>query len=81
MDKSLRKKDLYVGQLVTRGEHADAQVYTVAEIDGNAILLAWQEGTRKGSQWTDCYDCYKPTLKQIEYSINQNGPLVPACDI
>lgn len=81
MAKAIKLKDLYVGQLITRGEHADAQVYTIAEIDRINILLMWKEGEHESKQWIDYSYCYLPTLKQIEYSINQYGPLVSANDI
>jgi hypothetical protein len=81
MDKSIKLKDLYVGQLITRGTHEEAQVYTIAEINRLEVLLKWKEGTHECQQWSDYCDCYLPTLKQIEYSIHQNGPLVSAADI
>jgi hypothetical protein len=75
MSKQIKLKDLYVGQLITRGPHADAQVYTIVEIDHIYIRLAWHEGTHSCEEWSDYADCYVPTIQQIEYSINHNGPL------
>ena len=81
MSKSIKLKDLYVGQLITRGEHEEAQVYTIGKIDKLNILLMWKEGAHDCQQWSDYGDCYIPTMKQVEYSIHQNGPLVSAADI
>jgi hypothetical protein len=81
MSKAIKLKDLYVGQLITRGEHEEAQVYTIAEINRIDVLLKWKEGSHNCQQWSDYSDCYVPTIKQIEYSIHQNGALVSAADI
>jgi hypothetical protein len=81
MAKRLTLKQLYLGQLIVRGEHADAQVYTVAAIRGLNIYLVWFGGTRISGQWSDYGDCYKPTLAQIEYSIAANGRLASGQDI
>jgi hypothetical protein len=81
MTKSIKLKDLYVGQLITRGEHKDAQVFTIAEIDHLTVLLKWKEGNYDCQQWSDYSDCYVPTIKQIEYSINHNGALFPIVSI
>ena len=81
MAKKLTLKQIRIGQLIVRGTHADAQVYTIAAIRGFNIHVIWFEGTRKCGQWTDYGDCYKPTLEQIEYSINANGRLASALDV
>ncbi len=81
MAKRLTLKQIRIGQLVVRGEHADAQVYTIAAIRGFNIHVIWFEGTRKCGQWTDYGDRYKPTLEQIEYSIAANGRLASGQDI
>jgi hypothetical protein len=81
MVKIIPLKSLYVGQLITRSTDDEAQVYTIAEIDNIDVLLKWQEGAHVSEQWSDYSDCYYPSLKQIEYSITQNGPLVPASAI
>ena len=81
MTKKLTLKQIRIGQLIVRGEHADAQVYTIAAIRGFNIHVIWFEGTRKCGQWTDYGDCYKPTLEQIEYSIAANGRLASGQDI
>jgi len=81
MSKEIKLKDLYVGQLITRNQLEETQVYTIAEINHIDVLLKWQEGTHECQQWSDYSDCYLPTLKQIEYSIHQNGRLVSAADI
>jgi hypothetical protein len=78
---AIKLKDLYVGQLIARGTHPDPQIYTVASISGLNIFLIWFEGSRMSSQWTDYSDCYKPTLKQIEYSIEANGRLASGRDV
>ena len=81
MKKRLTLKQLRIGQLIVRGEHKDAQVYTIAEISGFNIYLIWFEGDRQCGQWTDYGDCYKPTIEQIEYSIAANGRLASGEDI
>ena len=77
MAKAINLKDLYIGQLITRGEHSDAQVYTIAEIGVMVVLLKWKEGNNDCEQWSDYSGCYVPTIKQIEFSINNNGALFP----
>ena len=80
MAKKLTLKQLYLGQLIVRGPHADAQVYTVAAIRGFNIYVVWFEGKRMSGR--DYYgDCYQPTLAQIEYSIAANGRLASGQDI
>ena len=81
MTKRLTLKQIRIGQLIVRGTHADAQVYTIAAIRGFNIHVIWFEGTRQSGQWTDYGDCYKPTLEQIEYSIAANGRLASGQDI
>ena len=81
MAKKLTLKQLYLGQLIVRGEHANAQVYTVAAIRGFNIYLMWFEGKQRCGQWSDYGDCYKPTLAQIEYSIAAGGRLASGQDI
>ena len=84
MAKPIKFKDLKVGMLIVRGEHADAQVYTIAARDSLSILevkLIWFEGTRLCSQWTDYSDCYTPTIAQIEHSIAANGRLASRYDV
>jgi hypothetical protein len=81
MAKSIKQKDLYIGQLITRGEHSDAQVYTIAETGIAVVLLKWKEGKHDCQQWSASSGCYVPTIKQIEYSINHNGALFPIASI
>ena len=81
MNKPIKIQQLYVGQLIVRRTDEEVQVYTVAKIDRYDILLKWNEGTHECEATTDNFDCYKPTIEQIEYSITQNGPLVPASAI
>jgi hypothetical protein len=81
MKKSISLKNLYIRQLIVRGEHADAQVYTVAAIRGLQVYLVWFEGSRQCGQWSDYSGCYKPTLEQIENSIAVNGRLASGHDI
>ena len=78
---SLKLKDLYIGQLITRGDHLLTQVYTVAAIRGLNIYLIWFEGSRMSGQWIDYERSYRPTLQQIEYSIAANGRLASGQDI
>lgn len=81
MAKKLSLKQLRICQLIVLSEHPDAQVYTIAAIRGLIIHVIWFEGVRRCGQWTDYGDCYKPTLKQIEYSIAANGRLASGQDI
>jgi len=81
MSKSLTLKQVRIGQLIVRGDHKDAQVYTVAAVRGFNIYLIWFEGTRQCGQWSDYSGSYKPTLEQIEYSIAANGRLASGQDI
>jgi hypothetical protein len=77
----IKLKDLYIGQLITRGDHLLTQVYTVAAIRGLNIYLVWFEGSRMSGQWIDYARSYRPTLEQIEYSIAANGRLASGQDI
>jgi hypothetical protein len=85
MTTLLTHKDLYVGQLIVRTDHKDAQVYTIGAIGHPetrfAIYLVWFEGTRKCGQWIDFGGSYLPTLKQIERSILMSGRLANSRDI
>ena len=77
-----KKQDMRPGLLIVRGKHADAQVYTVKGLpQGNTVHLVWFEGSRKCGQWSDYSGCYKPTVEQIEYSINANGRLAGIMDV
>lgn len=76
MKKVIKHTDLYIGQLVVVTEHPETQVYTVAHIEGQAVMLQWCEGARTCAQAHEKYGLMKPTLEQIEYSIAANGPLV-----
>jgi len=81
MPKPLTLKQISIGQLIVRGDHKDAQVYTVAAISRFNILVIWFEGTRQCGEWIDHEYFYKPTLEQIEYSIAANGRLASEQDI
>lgn len=81
MAKSLTLKQIHLGQLIVRGDHKDAQVYTIAAVRGFNIYVVWFEGNRQSGQWTDYSGSYKPTLDQIEYSIAANGRLASGQDI
>lgn len=75
--KNIKHSDLYIGQLVVVTMHPEAQVYTVAAVVGQSVILQWFEGSRMCSSGErDKYGLMKPTLQQIEYSIAANGPLV-----
>lgn len=77
MKKTIKHKDLYIGQLVVVTDHPEAQVRTVAGFEGNAVILQWHEGSRLCSQGVHAaVGLLKPTLEQIEYSIAANGSLV-----
>lgn len=81
MKKALNHKSLYIGQLVVVTEHPETQVYTIAEFEGNNVLLQWREGTSQTRCTHDKFGLLKPTLEQIEYSIAANGALVSTKDV
>ena len=76
MKKAINHTDLYIGQLVVVTEHPETQVYTIASIENQSVILQWREGNRTCAQATEKYGLLKPTLEQIEYSIAANGSLV-----
>ena len=82
MSKSLKKSNLYIGQLVTTSDSQEAQVRTVSHIfDNNMVELQWYEGDQLIVQGIDRSMLYTPTIQQIEYSIQFNGRLVSTNDI
>lgn len=74
--KPIRPSDLSIGQIVVVTDSPETQVYTVARVDGQTVSLQWREGMRFCAQDYDKTGLYNPTLRQIEYSIAANGPLV-----
>ena len=82
MSKSLKKSNLYIGQLVTTSDNLEAQVRTISHIfDNNMVELQWYEGDQLIVQGIDRSMLYTPTIQQIEYSIQFNGRLVSINDI
>lgn len=81
MKKVIKHTELYIGQLVVVTEHPETQVYTIADFEGNNVLLQWREGTHQTRATFDKFSLIKPTLQQIEYSIAANGALVSSKDI
>lgn len=81
MQKRIKKQDIRAGLLVTATDHPEAQVYTVESIEGNQVTLTWYEGTNQCICGLDYSMLWKPTLEQIEYSINTNGRLATAQDV
>lgn len=80
MKKTIKRDKQYVGQLVTVCIHPDAQVYTIASLEGNNAVLQWREGAFQ-TRCTHDRDCLVlPTLEQIENSIG-DGALVSWRDI
>lgn len=79
--KRLTLEELDLSQLIVRGTHKDAQVYTIGARHKFNIYVVWFEGDRKCGQWTDYGDCYRPTIEQIQYSIMANGRLASGKDI
>jgi hypothetical protein len=77
-----KKADIRPGLLVVLGKHPEAQVYTVrGGLDGNSLRVVWFAGSHKCEQWIDYSLAYKPTLEQIEYSINVHGRLANIMDV
>ena len=82
MSKSLKKSNLYIGQLVTTSDNLEAQVRTISHIfDNNMVELQWYEGDQLIVQGIDRSMLYTPTIQQIEYSIQFNGRLVSTNNI
>ena len=81
MKKSIKLKDIRVGQLVVTSDSPEAQVRTVESIDGFHVTLTWFEGTNQCIQGVDYSLLGVPTIAQIEYSINANGRLANALDV
>lgn len=73
--------ELRPGVLVTLHDGEDAQVYTVKGFHNLNVYLVWFEGTRKCGSWSDYSYCRKPTLEQIQYSINTRGRLANLKDV
>ena len=87
MQRFIPTKKLYVGQLVVVSTIDTAQVRTIGAIHKRengviyAVTLLWNEGSRLCGQHTDAFTLYKPTLEQIEYSIQVNGRLANKTDV
>lgn len=79
--KAINPDTLSIGQIVVVTDHPETQVYTVARIDRHTVSLQWREGMRFCAQDHEKYSLYNPTLRQIEYSIAANGPLVSSRDL
>jgi len=80
--KKLKFNELYVGRLVVVSDHDQAQVRTVAGTQGDKmVLLASFEGDNLCTWWTDYSLCLKPTIEQIEYTINNWGRLPTISDV
>ena len=81
MRRLLATANLYLGQLVVTSDHPEAIVATIVSIKGYCVELRWREGTRLcGCGWQS-YMLKKPSLKQIENSIVNNGALVSTKEI
>jgi hypothetical protein len=81
MKKSIKLKDIRVGQLVVTSDSPEAQVRTVESVDGFHVTLTWFEGTNQCIQGVDYSLLGVPTIAQIEYSINANGRLANILDV
>jgi hypothetical protein len=87
MQRFIPSSKLYVGQLVVVTTNKDAQVRTIGAIHRSdhgtvsAVTLLWREGKRMCGQDSNPWTLYKPTLDQIEFSIEVNGALVNKTDI
>ena len=82
MSKALKKSNLYVGQLVVTSDDPEAQVRTISHLfDNNMVEVQWYEGSKLVSQGIDYSMLRTPTIKQIEYSIEFNGRLVPVHEL
>jgi hypothetical protein len=81
MKKSIKLKDIYVGQLVVTTDSVEAQVRTVESVEGLMVTLTWYEGTNQCIQGVDYSLLGVPTNEQVEYSINANGRLANILDV
>ena len=81
MQKRIKKQDIRAGLLVVATDRLEAQVYTVESIDGNQVTLTWYEGSNQCICGLDYSMLWKPTIEQVEYSINANGRLANILDV
>ena len=87
MQRFIPSKNLYFVLLVVVTTHEQCQVRTIGAIHKHAsgniygVTLLWNEGSRLCGQHSDAYCLYKPTLEQIEYSIQVNGRLANKTDV
>jgi len=79
--KRIKKQDIRAGLLVTATNHPESQVYTVERMDGNQVTLTWYEGSNQCICDSDYSMLWKPTIEQVEYSINANGRLANILDV
>jgi hypothetical protein len=81
MKKSIKLKDIRVGQLVVTSDSPEAQVRTVESVEGLMVTLTWYEGTNQCIQGVDYSLLAVPTVAQIEFSINNYGRLANMEDV
>jgi hypothetical protein len=81
MQKRIKKQDVRPNLLVVVTDHPEATVYTVESIEGNQVTLTWYEGTNQCISGMDYSMLMRPTIEQVEYSINNNGRLATAQDV
>jgi hypothetical protein len=81
MKKSIKLKDIRVGQLVVTSDSPVAQVRTVESVEGLMVTLTWYEGTNQCIQGVDYSLLAVPTVAQIEFSINNYGRLANMEDV
>jgi hypothetical protein len=79
--KKLNRNELHIGQLVVCTEYREAQVRTIAKIDRFNVLLASFEGDNLCTWWADYTLCHKPTIEQVEYTVNNWGRIVSLADL
>jgi hypothetical protein len=83
-NKRIKRDHMYIGQLVVCSDHPEAQVRTISGFHDGwtfTVEVQWYEGNKQCSQGVDCSMLREPTIKQIEYSIANNGKLVAMNDI
>lgn len=79
--KPLRADLVYVGQLVVTDLSDNTQVFTVAGFMDDMAILQCFKGKSFESKGYPKHKLYEPTVRQIESSITNNGPLVNVSDI
>jgi hypothetical protein len=69
----MKKDNLKVNQLVTTGDHVDAQIRTILDINYPSVFVVWFEGDHQCGQWVDASLLRLASRKQLAWA-RQNAP-------